>query len=97
MKSKVDKLDTGKLETTPVDLSKLSHVVKNDFVKKTEYDELVYKVTAIQFTDPSDLVKKTDYNTKINEIKNKITDHNHDKYITTQEFNKLTADNFTAG
>ena len=25
-----------------------------------------------------------------------ITDHNYDKYITTQEFNKLTAENFTA-
>ena len=40
--------------------------------------------------------KKTDYNTKINEIEKKITDHNHDKYITTPEFNKLTAENFAA-
>ena len=39
----------------------------------------------------SNLVKKTDYNTKINEIEKKITDHNHDKYITTPEFNKLTS------
>ena len=31
----------------------------------------------------SNLVKKSDYHTKINEIENKITDHNHDKYITT--------------
>ena len=38
-----------------------------------------------------------DYNTKISEIENKITtDHDRDKYITTQEFNKLTSDNFTA-
>ena len=37
------------------------------------------------------LSKKTDYNTKTNEIENKITaDHDHDKYITTQELNKLT-------
>ena len=35
----------------------------------------------------SNLVKKTDYSTKINEI----MDHNHEKYITTPEFNKLTA------
>ena len=34
LKSKVDKLDIGKSETTPVDLSKLSNVVKNDVVKK---------------------------------------------------------------
>ena len=43
------------------------------------------------------LMKKTDYNTKFSEIKNKITTHHdHDKYITTQEFNKLTSENFTA-
>ena len=43
----------------------------------------------------SNLVKKKkDYNTKINEIEKKITDH--DRYITTQEFNKLTAKNFAA-
>ena len=40
--------------------------------------------------------KKTDYNTKINEIEKKTIDHNHDKYITTPEFNKLTAKNFAA-
>ena len=47
LKSKVDKLDTGNLETAPVDLSKLSKVVKN-VVKKTEYDELVKKMTMAQ-------------------------------------------------
>ena len=41
--------------------------------------------------------KKTDYNTKISEIGNKITDHDHDKYITTPEFNKLTTENFSVG
>ena len=40
--------------------------------------------------------KKTDYNTTINDIEKKITDHNHDEYITTPEFNKLTAENFAA-
>ena len=44
----------------------------------------------------SNLVRKTDYNTKISEIENKITDHDHDKCITTQEFNKLTSENVTA-
>ena len=45
----------------------------------------------------SNLIKKTGYNTKNSEIKNKITaDHDHDKYITTREFNKLTSVNFTA-
>ena len=39
---------------------------------------------------------KTDYDTKVNEIKKKITDHSHDKYVTTPEFNKLTGENFAA-
>ena len=42
------------------------------------------------------MVKKANYDTKISEIKRILTDHNHDKYITTPEFNKLTAQNFAA-
>ena len=41
-------------------------------------------------------LKRTDYNTKINETEKKTADHNIDKNVTTQEFNKLTAENFTA-
>ena len=39
----------------------------------------------------SSLVKKADYNKKIIEIEKKLTDHNHDKYITTPELNNLAA------
>ena len=46
--------------------------------------------------DVSSLVKKADYNTKISEIENKVNNHNHDKYITTPEFNTLAADVFKA-
>ena len=46
----------GKLETNPVDLSKLSDIVKNEVVKKSEYNELVKKVNATQTTDTSNLV-----------------------------------------
>ena len=42
------------------------------------------------------LKKKTDYNAKITEIENKLNNHNHDKYITTPEFNTLAADVFNA-
>ena len=35
--------------------------------------------------------KKTDYNTKINEIDKKTTDDDYNKYITTPKFNKLTS------
>ena len=33
---------------------------------------------------------------KLNKIEKKITNQTHDKYITTPEFNKLTAENFAA-
>ena len=46
--------------------------------------------------DVSSLVDKTDYNTKLSEIGKKLTDHNNDKYITTPEFNKFTAEVFDA-
>ena len=39
LKSKVVKLDIDKLESTPVDLSKLSDAVEHEVVKKTEYNE----------------------------------------------------------
>ena len=40
------------------------------------------------------MVTKTVYNTKIKEIENRITHHDNGRYITTPEFNKLTAKNF---
>ena len=40
-KTEVDKLDVDKLVPVPIDLSKLSDVVKNDVVKKVVYDKLV--------------------------------------------------------
>ena len=44
LKSKVDKLDIGKLAPAPVDLSKLINVVKNDVVKKTEYNAKIKNI-----------------------------------------------------
>ena len=54
-------------------------------------------MTAVENKIPniSGLVKKTDYNRKISEIEGKINNHNHDKYITTLEFNNLEAGVFT--
>ena len=43
LKTEVYKLDIKKLVPAPVDLSKLSRLVKNNVVKKTLYDELVTK------------------------------------------------------
>ena len=41
LKTEVDKIDTDKLKTVPLDLAKLSNVVKNDVVKKTDYNAKV--------------------------------------------------------
>ena len=43
LKTEVDKIDAGKLKSFPVDLAKLSNVVKNDVVKKTEYNSFFKK------------------------------------------------------
>ena len=40
-------------------------------------------------------MKKTDYDTKISEAENKVSDHNHEKYIITPEFNILATRIFT--
>ena len=50
-----------------------------------------------KITSTSDLVKKTDFNTKITEIEKKLTDHNHDKYIDTSNFNTLATNVFNTG
>ena len=44
LKTKVDKLDIDKLVPVPTDLSKLSDVVNNDVVKKTEYDAKIKNI-----------------------------------------------------
>ena len=82
-----------------------------DFVKEAKLPELENKIpnisnlatktalTAVENKMPSisNLVKKKkDYNTKFTEIENKLTDHNHNKYIDTSEFNKVVADVFNA-
>ena len=48
LKSKVDKLDIHKLAPLPVDLSKLSNVVKNEVVKKSEYNAKI-KILKIKY------------------------------------------------
>ena len=45
LKTEVDEIDVDKLKTTPTDLDRLSNLVKNDLVKKTDYNK---KVTSIE-------------------------------------------------
>ena len=70
LKTEVDKLDIDKLVPIPVNLSKLSDVVKN-VVKKDIYNKLVAKVDNI---DTSEFVLKTKYNTDKTELEDKIPD-----------------------
>ena len=136
MKSKVDKFDVHKLIAVPVDLTKLSDVVKTGVIKKDVNNAKIKNIedkiphitnlatkttlkaktnevkaempsitnlattsvlTAVENKIPcaSNLVKKTDHDTKINESEKKITDHDHDKFITTSKFNKLAVERFT--
>ena len=71
LKTEVDKLGTGKLVPVPVDLSKLSDVVKNYVVKKAVYEILVAKVNNI---DTSNFVLKTKYQRDKTELEKKIPD-----------------------
>ena len=69
LKTEEDKLNIDKLVPIPVDLSKLGDVVKNDVVKKTDYNA---KITEIEnkIPDISNLATKTTLNT----VEKKIPD-----------------------
>ena len=58
----------------PVDLSKLSDVVKDDVVKKDVYDKLVAKINRI---NTNDFVLKTEYQTVKTELEKKIPNVNN--------------------
>ena len=68
LKTKLDKLDIDKLVPVPVDLSKLSNVVKNKVAKKTVYDKLVAKVNNI---GTSRFVLKTKYDADESKLEKK--------------------------
>ena len=66
MKRKVNKLDVDKLVPVPVDLNKLSDVVKN-FVKKDVYN------AKIKVPDITNLATNTNLNAKTNDVKGEIS------------------------
>ena len=59
LKTEVGKIDTDELKTVPDDLAKLSNVVKNEVVKKTDFSA-------------DDYVKKTKFSGDINSLNDKI-------------------------
>ena len=78
LKTEVDKIDADKLKTVPVDLAKFSNVVKNDVVKKTEYNKLVTKINGIDTTNFNLKTKcekdGSDFEDEINKVDKKIPD-----------------------
>ena len=82
LKSELDEIDVDKLKTVPNDLAKLSNVVKNDVIKKTDYNT---KVTSIE-TKIAGLTKNTSDN---------LADITKLKAVDTNNFvlkTKLTSD-----
>ena len=77
LKTEVGKINAGKLKAVPVDLAKLSNVVKNDVIKKTEYNKLVTKVDNIDTTNFVSTTKYekggSDFEDKIDKIDKKNT------------------------
>ena len=73
MKSKTDVLDIDKLVPAPVDLIKLSYLVKNDIVKKDVYNANINNIED-KMPDITNLATNATPNAKINEVKNEILD-----------------------
>ena len=63
---------------------KIKFLIISNLATKTALTTVENKIPHV-----SNLVNKTDHNTKVTEIENKHNNHNHDKYIDTSEFNKL--------
>ena len=68
LKTEVDKIDTNKLKTVPDDLAKLSNVVKNEVVKKTDFSADNY-VTRTKFSTNTNSLDD-----KIDKVEKKIPD-----------------------
>ena len=70
LKTEFDKLDIDKLVTVPLDLSKLSDVVKNDVFERAVYDKL--ETAKVNNIDTSEFVLKTNYQTDKIKLEKKI-------------------------
>ena len=70
LKTEFDKLDIDKLVTVPLDLSKLSDVVKNDVFERAVYDKL--ETAKVNNIDTSEFVLKTNYQTDKIKLEKKL-------------------------
>ena len=105
LKTKYD-TDKSELENKIPDTSSL--VQKTDYDSKiTDTEGKIPDVSSLatktalttvenKIPSVSSLVKKTEYDLKSSELEKKLTDHDHDKYVATSEFNTLAANVFNA-
>ena len=92
--AKVDNIDTSDFALKTNYNTKITEIDGkipdiSNLATKTALTVIENKIPSV-----SNLVKKADYNTKVTEIENKLNDHNHDKFITTPDFNTLAANVF---
>ena len=77
LKTKVDKIDTDQLKTVPNDLAKMSNVVKNDVVKKTDYNakvsDIETQITAVNKNASDNLANIKLLKTKTVDTSNFVT------------------------
>ena len=92
LKTEVNKIDTDKLKIVPDDLAKLSNIVKNDTVKKTEFTSLKKKVYGI---DTNNFVSRTKFEKDVKDFDDKIPDvsalatKSSVTYLITEAENKI--------
>ena len=91
MKYNEDKIPDSTILATNTTLNAKLDEIKGKIPSITNLATTTITTVENETPNVSNLVKKkTDYNTEVSEIENKIaTDHNHHKYIATQEFNEL--------
>ena len=109
LKSKVDKLEADKLVSVPVDLSKLSEKYNAKNVKRMynakikDIEDKIPDITNLTTNLNANIhevkneipsITNLSTTTALTIVENKIPSHN--KYITTSEFYKLTAEDFAA-
>ena len=88
LKTEVDKIDTDKLKTVPDDFAKLSNVVKNDVVKKVDYDKKIRELSD-DVPDVSNLASKSSITTLVIDLQDKI-----DKIDTSTLASKASLNNY---
>ena len=102
LKTEVDKIDVDKLKTVPDDLAKLSHVVKNEGVKKTDtnaLDDKIYK-TDKKIPDVSGLATKSSVTILVKNLDDRIDKLKNDyakktslnNYMLTTDFNSKSTE-----